>query len=284
MGLRTVTRPGADAAVLRLDNEKFLAMTIDGNPKQCYLNPRQGAIGCFEEACRNVACTGAEPIGMVDHLQFGNPENPEIFWTFLESLHGIADFAKYMKIPCIGGKVSLYNETPRGPIKPTPVIGVLGLSDVMPPRSSIREGDSLFILGETNNEMGGSEYYEYIHGLVGGHCPEVDLERSKNNMTAVISLIRENRLHKAHDCSKGGMAVAVSEMCMTDGIGCNVRLNEIPGPQLATDVLLFSESHSRYILAVPDANKHVIEDRLLELDVKYGIIGEFGGNTIEFEL
>ena len=117
VGIRTVIKPGYDASVLRLDNGKFLSIKIDGNPKQCYINPREGAIGCFEEACRNVVCTGAKPIGMLDHLQFGNPNDPEIFWTFLESLKGLTDFAKAFEIPCVGGKVSLYNETSDGPIK-----------------------------------------------------------------------------------------------------------------------------------------------------------------------
>ncbi|MGI0090052.1 MAG: phosphoribosylformylglycinamidine synthase subunit PurL, partial [Nitrosopumilaceae archaeon] len=116
VGIRTVVKPGQDASVLRLDNGKFLAIKIDGNSKHCYISPRQGAIGCFEEACRNIVCTGAIPIGMVDHLQFGNPEDPEIFWTFKESLEGITEFAKYFEIPCVGGKVSFYNETDDGPI------------------------------------------------------------------------------------------------------------------------------------------------------------------------
>ena len=119
VGIRTVIKPGFDASVLRLDNGKYLSVKIDGNPKHCYLNPRDGAIGCFEEACRNVVCTGATPIGMVDHLQFGNPEDPEIFWTFMESLKGLTDFAKFLKIPCVGGKVSFYNETPSGPVSYT---------------------------------------------------------------------------------------------------------------------------------------------------------------------
>jgi len=110
VGIRTVIKPGNDASLLRLDNGKFLAIKIDGNPKHCYINPREGAIGCFEEACRNVVCTGASPIGMVDHLQFGNPKDPEIFWTFVESLKGLTEYAKFFKIPCVGGKVSFYNE------------------------------------------------------------------------------------------------------------------------------------------------------------------------------
>jgi phosphoribosylformylglycinamidine synthase len=161
VGIRTVVKPGRDASVLRLDDGKFLSAKIDGNPKQCYINPREGAIGCFEEACRNVVCTGAKPIGMLDHLQFGNPKDPEIFWTFLESLKGLTDFAKYFEIPCVGGKVSLYNETPAGSIKPTPVIGVLGLIEKNPQISqTITDGDCLVIVGDTKNEMGGSRIKE----------------------------------------------------------------------------------------------------------------------------
>src|SRR5439155_498348 len=119
---------------VRLEKEVIarLPSEIDGNSKHCYINPRQGAIGCFDEACRNVVCTGAVPIGMVDHLQFGNPEDPEVFWTFKESLEGITQYAKYFGIPCVGGKVSLYNQTNIGPIKPTPLIGVLGLIETKP--------------------------------------------------------------------------------------------------------------------------------------------------------
>ena len=166
VGIRTVIKPGFDSSVLRLDNGKSLSVKIDGNPKHCYLNPRQGAIGCFEEACRNVVCTGATPIGMVDHLQFGNPEDPEIFWTFMESIEGITDFAKSLNIPCVGGKVSFYNETTDGPIKPTPLIGVLGLIDNSPLHPTPpSENDVILLVGETKDELGGSEYYEYIHNL-----------------------------------------------------------------------------------------------------------------------
>ncbi|HSG73904.1 MAG TPA: phosphoribosylformylglycinamidine synthase subunit PurL, partial [Nitrosopumilaceae archaeon] len=219
VGIRTVIKPGNDASVLRLDNGKFLAVKIDGNPKHCYIDPRQGAIGCFEEACRNVVCTGATPIGMVDHLQFGNPEDPEIFWTFLESLKGITDYAKHFKIPCVGGKVSFYNETPKGPIKPTPLIGVLGIIEKKPLRpSKIESDDILVIVGETKSEMGGSEFLEYIHDFIGGRCPKVDFKNSKNNMNAVLEIISKNLAKCVHDCSKGGLAIAISELCMNNNI------------------------------------------------------------------
>ena len=284
VGIRTVIKPGRDAAVLRLDNGKFLAAKIDGNPKHCYLNPRDGAIGCFEEACRNVVCTGAKPIGMLDHLQFGNPKDPEIFWTFLESLKGLADFAKEFKIPCVGGKVSLYNETSQGPIKPTPLIGVLGLIDKNPlVPQMLGEGDCLVIVGDTKDEMGGSEYFEYVHKFVGGKCPQVDFASSKTNMESVLKIIQDKLVKSAHDCSKGGLAVAVSEMCMTNHVGCQIDLEKIPSDKkMGADRLLFSESHSRYILACDEKNLAKIKKILEKNKTSFAVIGKFAGDAIQF--
>ena len=284
VGIRTVVKPGRDAAVLRLDNGKFLAAKIDGNPKHCYLNPRDGAIGCFEEACRNVVCTGAKPIGMLDHLQFGNPKDPEIFWTFLESLKGLADFAKEFKIPCVGGKVSLYNETGDGPIKPTPLIGVLGLIDKNPLIPKIlSEGDCLVIIGDTKDEMGGSEYFEYIHKFVGGKCPKVDFASSKTNMKSVLKIIKDKLVKSAHDCSKGGLAIAVSEMCMTNQIGCQINLEKIPSDKkMDVDRLLFSESHSRYLVACEEKNLAKIKKILEKNKTSFAVIGKFTGDSIQF--
>ena len=283
VGIRTVIKPGHDASVLRLDNGKFLSIKIDGNPKQCYINPREGAIGCFEEACRNVVCTGAKPIGMLDHLQFGNPKDPEIFWTFLESLKGLTDFANYFKIPCIGGKVSLYNETPLGSIKPTPLIGVLGLIDKKPliPQK-ITEGDCLVIVGDTKDEMGGSEYFEYVHKFVGGKCPSVNFVESKKNMKTVLKVIQSQLLKSVHDCSKGGLSVAISELCMINQIGCKISLENVPGEKLDIDRILFSESHSRYLLILDKKNLKKLEIILKKNKVSFKLIGKFMGDKIQF--
>jgi phosphoribosylformylglycinamidine synthase len=283
VGIRTVVKPGMDSSVLRLDNGKYLAAKIDGNPKQCYIDPKNGAIGCFEEACRNVVCTGATPIGMVDHLQFGNPENPEIFWTFLESLKGISEFSKHFDIPCVGGKVSLYNETPQGPIKPTPIIGVLGLIDKKPLHTQKSEqGDILILVGTTKDELGGSEYYEYIHEFIGGKCPIVDFAESKLNMKSVLHIIESEWARNVHDCSKGGLAIAVSEIAMTSGIGCVVSIDNVPSPKLPDDKILFSESHSRYLLSVSKSNLDAVLGYLREKNVTFGIIGKFEGKSIVF--
>jgi phosphoribosylformylglycinamidine synthase subunit PurL len=283
VGIRTVVKPGCDASVLRLDNGKFLSAKIDGNPKHCYINPREGAIGCFEEACRNVVCTGAKPIGMLDHLQFGNPKDPEIFWTFLESLKGLTDFAKYFKIPCIGGKVSLYNETPAGSIKPTPVIGVLGLIDKNPLISQkVIDNDYLVMIGDTKDELGGSEYFEYIHNFIGGKCPTVHFDESKKNMEVVLNIIENQLVKSVHDCSKGGLAIAVSEICMTNQIGCDVSLEKVLGEKLTVDKILFSESHSRYLLVLDEKNIKKLENITEKNNISYSVLGHFKDKKIQF--
>jgi len=282
VGIRTVVKPGFDASVLRLDNGKFLSAKIDGNPKHCYLDPRQGAIGCFEEACRNVVCTGANPIGMVDHLQFGNPEDPEIFWTFMESLEGLAEYGKFLRVPCVGGKVSFYNETPSGPIKPTPLIGVLGIIDETPflPIQPI-DGDYLIIIGKTKDELGGSEYFEYIHKFIGGTCPCVDFKDSKINMQAVLSLIKNRSVKSVHDCSKGGFAIAVSELSIFGNIGCNVDIENIPSTEnLSSEKILFSESHSRYLLVIAQKNLEYTKQFLSKKKTSFAVLGKFTGDQV----
>lgn len=299
VGIRTVVRPGADASVLRLDNGRYLAVSMDGNPKHCYVNPRQGAIGCFEEACRNVVCTGAAPIGMLDHLQFGDPTDPGVFWTFVESVRGISDFAREMGIPCVGGKVSLYNETPSGPIKPTPVIAVLGLisddddgsSAMQRMRARPADGDHIIVVGSTKNEMGGSEYYEYIRGVVGGRCPAVSAAESRRNSGAILDITKRAGLsHMVHDCSKGGLAAAVSEVCLGAWLGCDVDIARIPRAHdagttadaparaMPDDVALFSESHSRYVVLVPDESLQEVESLLARSGAAHARIGRITGS------
>lgn len=258
VGVRTVTKPGiGDAAVLRLDNGKFVAIKLDGNSKHCYLDPYQGTLGCLSEGCRNVTCTGAVPVGVVDHLQFANPENPEIYWTFTQAINAIVDYCKFMDLPVVGGKVSFYNETVRGPIKPSPVMGTLGLveSAQLITHPALSAGDSIFIVGNTAPEMGGSEYYEYFHGITGGPVPKVDLHVDRQNGNAVLGLIRSGVVTCAHDCAKGGLAVALTEMAIAGLTGFKVDLDSVPNSCCRVDDLLFSESHSRYVIGTKEPEK-----------------------------
>src|SRR5215218_6179546 len=283
VGVRTVVKPGAgDAAVMRLDNGKLVAVKLDGNSKHCYLNPYQGTLGCLSEGRRNVICTGAEPVGVVDHLQFASPEDPEIYWTFVQAVNAIVRYCMFMEIPVVGGKVSFYNETTKGPIKPSPVIGTLGLveSESFLTQMALSADESIFIVGHTQPEMGGSEYYEYIHKITGGTVPQVDLKVDRQNRTAVLDLIKTGLARCAHDCSKGGIAVALAEMAIAGSIGFKVQLDSVPNSCKQIDELLFSETHSRYIIATKDPE--TVYKVLSAKGVRFAEIGKTIPTNIEF--
>ena len=274
VGVRTVTKPGdSDSSVIKLSENKYLAFTLDGNSKHCYLDPYQGTLGCLSEALRNITCVGANPLGIVDHLQFGNPENEEIFWTFLQSIKGIRDFCNFFNIPVVGGKVSLYNETPTGPIKPSPVIGMLGLVDS---RQKIRYqkyciDQSIFILGNTRDELGGSEYFEYCLNIVGGKVPQTNLEELKETIRALHALQKENLIEAIHDCSKGGLIVTLLEMAIQSEMGFDILTDRIPHSCSRLDYLIFSESHNRFIFTTKDPEK--VSNLLENFNVSFSEIG-----------
>lgn len=281
VGIRTVVRPGHDASLLRLDNGKFVSLTIDGNPGHCYADPRAGATGCFEEACRNTACVGARPIGMIDHLQFGSPRDPEVFWTFIESLHGISEYAKEMNIPCAGGKVSFYNETTSGPIKPTPIIGIVGIADAAPREPPVHDGDVIMIVGTTYDEMGGSEYHSRIHSTLAGACPQVRIAPSRAGLEAVIALHNKQLAKTVHDCSKGGLGIALATMCIRASVGCDVMIDDAPGcASLRDGAALYSESHSRYVVALDASDAQAALETASTSGAACAIIGRFGGDNI----
>jgi phosphoribosylformylglycinamidine synthase II len=283
VGIRTVIKPGAgDAAVMRLDNGKLVAVKLDGNSKHCYLDPYQGMLGSLSEGFRNIVCTGAEPIGVVDHLQFASPEDPEIYWTFVQTVKAIVNYCTFMEVPIVGGKVSFYNETTKGPIKPSPVIGTLGLveSESFLTQMALSANESIYIVGHTKPEMGGSEYYEYFHNITGGTVPQVDLKVDRQNRIAVRNLIKSGLARCAHDCSKGGIAVALSEMSIAGSIGFRVQLDAVPNSCKQIDELLFSETQSRYIIATHDPEN--VQKVLSAKGVTFAEIGKTIPNNIEF--
>ncbi len=265
VGLRTVIKPGANASVIRVNDNKFVSIKLDGNSKHCYLDPYQGMLGCLSESCRNVVCTGAQPIGIIDHLQFGSPENPFIYWTFIKSIKAIIDFCKYNKIPVVGGKVSFYNETINSPIKPSPVIGTIGLikGQDQITKNIPNVGNKLFILGQTREELGGSEYFELIDRPEYGRVPKVNLKTDKKNRSVVLDLIENGLIDFVHDCSKGGIGTALAELAISGDLGMNVDLKKIPNTCKRDDFLLFSETHSRFIIGSsnPDRIKRFIKNR-----------------------
>ncbi len=278
VGIRTVSKPGfSDSSVLKLDNGRFITFNLDGNSKHCFIDPYQGTLGCIAESVRNSICVGAEPIGIVDHLQFGNPENEQIFWTFLESVRAIRDFCTYTKIPVLGGKVSLYNETKGGPIKPSPVIGTIGLIES---KSSIRSaiiqtGDHIFILGMTNDELGGSEYYEQYHKTTGGKVPVIDLASQKKIFEIIKTMLKTNWISAIHDCSKGGFVISLLEMSIQSGLGLIADINKIPNTCKRADHILFSETQNRFILSTKYPDK--IKEFLSGKKIPFANIGRVTG-------
>ena len=258
IGLRTIVKPGiTDCAVIKLNHNKFLAAKLDGNSKACYQDPYQGTLSCLSEARANIISSGAHPIGMVDHLQFGNPENPEIFWTFQKSIEAMIDFSNFNKIPIVGGKVSFYNETKIGPIKPSPVIGMLGLIKNMVGISKNRPtpGDTLYIIGITSDDMGGSEYYEYLNRVIGGVVPQLDLQIDLINSDMILKIIKEQLISCSHDCSKGGLGIALAEMALGSNCGVNIDLEKVPNTCKRLDFLLFAETPSRFIIGTKNEEK-----------------------------
>jgi phosphoribosylformylglycinamidine synthase len=274
--LNTLVKPGADAAVLRAPNGRAIALKADCNSKHCYLDPYNGGAGAVAEAGRNVASVGAVPIAMVDNCNFGNPEKPESFWYFSESVRGMADACKALNIPCVGGNVSFYNEAGGVAIKPAPVVAVLGLVERQR-GIALGAAQSIVLVGETLPEMGGSEYYESYHRLTGGVAPKVDFAREKGNMEFVLSIDAEC----VHDVSKGGIAVALAEMCIAGNTGASVDLSAAPSKCSRDDELLFSETHARYLIGTKNAD--AVMDAARSAGVPAAVIGKSGGSVLRIE-
>ncbi len=288
VGIRTIVKPGqADSALLHLPNKRYLALTTGGNSKQCYVDPYWGTVGVVSEAFCNLAAAGAEPVAVVDHLQFGDPGNPEVYWTFKEAIRAITNYLKAVGVPCVGGKVSFYNEDSmnRKAIKPSPIIVALGLVEPKTPKilQAVREeGNDLIIIGSTSDEMGGSEYYEHIHNLSGSQVPKVNLKKEKILLRSLLRILRTGRIETAHDISKGGLAVALAEMSVQGRKGVTVDLDKVPNKTSRMDNLLFSESRSRFVLETRPKNSARILASFKRLRIPAAKIGTVTDNRIEF--
>src|SRR5438093_4321111 len=248
----TVIGPGAgDAGVIRLRDAEFgLAVAVDCNNRYVLLDPYEGGKAAVAEAARNIACTGARPLGITDCLNFGSPERPSVFYQFQQSCRGIAEACRALDTPVTGGNVSFYNESPAGAVDPTPVVGMVGLlarADRAVPSHARAAGDVVFALGETRAELGASQLWEALHGFVGGQPPRVALAAERRLVDYLVAAAERGLLRSAHDCSQGGLGVALAEVAMggpddETGFGLDVDLTAY-GSQLPAVDLLFSESH-----------------------------------------
>jgi phosphoribosylformylglycinamidine synthase II len=275
----TVLLPGGDASLLRIKNtNRALAVALDGNSLYSYFDPETGGKIAVAEACRNLACVGASPIGVTNCLNFGNPEKPEIMWQFQNVIEGIAKACLAFDIPVTGGNVSFYNDTEGVSILPTPVLGVVGrLDDVNKTTSPSfkQEGDILCLLGQNKDELGASEYLKYVHKQERGLTPQIDLSFEKMVHELCISAIKQGLLSSAHDVSEGGLAVCLAECAFLSeqGIGFTVDLKD----DLRSDVLLFGESQSRICVSVSKKNLNDLRKLAEKHSIPLNILGESGG-------
>ncbi len=281
----TIAGPGGDAGVIRIpDTDLGIAAATDGNARYVLLDPYEGGKAAVVEAARNVACTGARPLGITNCLNFGNPEKPDIFHQFKSACRGMADACRALNTPVTGGNVSFYNESPKGAVDPTPVVGMIGfLEDVTLSRRVhfSNPGDKIILLGNCRGHLGGSSYWEYVLETVGGHPPPVDLEVERHLIEALVALATRRLVSSAHDLSDGGIAMALAEACVGDpyqdhALGATVDLRSVQG-SLAPDALLFGEDHGRALLsAAPDDCGAVMQcaDEYHVPAVEVGTVGE----------
>jgi phosphoribosylformylglycinamidine synthase II len=257
----TVVRPGSDAAVFRVrEANKILAATADCNSLYCALDPREGGRIAVAEAARNLTCSGATPLAVTDNLNFGNPYKPENFWQLREAVEGIAETCRAFGTPVVGGNVSLYNESPAGVVDPTPTVAMVGLiekEEHITTQFFKAQGDIIILVGEIGDELGGSRFLKVCHGRKAGVPPQLDIEREMAVQNAVRELIRAALVRSAHDCSEGGLAVALAESCFNpDGLfGARIEIDDAAHRAAAT--VLFNESQSRIVIscAPSDADK-----------------------------
>ncbi len=284
----SLVRPGADAAVMRIKgSNKALAVTTDGNGLYCLLNPYVGGAIAVAEAARNLVCSGAEPVGMTNCLNFGNPERPEIMWQFSLCIEGMKDACEALGIPVVSGNVSLYNETNGLSIYPTPVIGMVGLIDSLDQVTTSwfkHEGDDIFLIGTTGEDLGGTEYLRVVHSREQGSPPLLELEREKAVQAFVLTLIRNGLLSSAHDCADGGLAVALAESCLSrigDPLGAVVQLSADGSRR---DAVLFGESQSRVVVSARPHDRIRILQLAEEARVPIAVIGTVGGDRLVAEV
>jgi phosphoribosylformylglycinamidine synthase len=284
----TVNLPGLGAGVVRVKGtDRALAMSVDGNGRYCYLDPKRGAMLAVAEAARNVACAGARPMAATNCLNFGNPERPPIMWQIAQAVEGIGAACRALDTPITGGNVSLYNETDGRAIHPTPIIGIVGLLDHVDrvlTRRFQSSGDLIVLLGESRDELGGTLYLERVHEVIRGVPPALDLKAEHALQRLLVTLADARLIRSAHDCSDGGLAVALAECCFdTDGIGAEASLEAVMVPEAPafTDVAtLFGESASRAIVSVEPSRTTEVLQQAAAAGVPARVIGETGGNRL----
>lgn len=277
----TLIPPGDDAAILRIKgSKKALALTTEGNGRYCFLDPRQGARIAVAEAARNLSCKGAKPKAVTDCLNFGAPENRASYWQLEQAIEGLSEACRFFETPVISGNVSLYNEKEGKSIDPTPIVGMVGVVGDYRQVCTLafkKENDLIFILGESEEELGGSEYLEVVHKLKCGVPPVLDFEKEKKIQNFCRVMIEGGFLASAHDCSLGGLALTLAESCLANGLGAEVELKS----DLRSDCFLFGETQSRIVVSISPTHYEKFREAALGEGILFQYIGIVKGNRLK---
>lgn len=278
----TVFGPGSDAALLRVPGtNRGLALTTDGNPWYAMLDPYDGTMAAVAEAARNIVCTGARPLAVTNCMNFGNPERPLVYGQLQESVRGLADACRAFGLPVVSGNVSLYNETSGRNILPTPIVGMVGVLDDLAlrcPSGFQDDGDLVFLLGETRDELSGSEYWRMLGARSGGRPPAVDLDAERRLQEAILDCIGHGTLHNAHDVADGGLLIALAEAALLGGRG--LRCPSVVG-SLRREAFYFGESQGRAIVAVTPRRVPELQKLMGNHHVPLHALGVVGGDDFQ---
>ncbi|MCK4309087.1 MAG: phosphoribosylformylglycinamidine synthase II, partial [Candidatus Atribacteria bacterium] len=276
----TILPPGDDAAVLRIKGtKKAIALTTDGNGRYCYLDPLMGGKIAVAEAARNLSCKGALPRAVTDCLNFGNPEKETIYWQLEETIKGISEACRVLQTPVISGNVSLYNESKGDAIYPTPVIGMVGIIEDYNHICSMEfknYNDLIVLLGENKEELGGSEYLKVIHNLEKGIPPRIDLLKEQAVQNVCREAIKKELVSSAHDCSEGGLAIALAESCIKGEKGAKIEIED----KIRSDALLFGESQSRIIISLNLKNLSSLQEVADKYQIPLLVLGSVEGEEL----
>jgi phosphoribosylformylglycinamidine synthase subunit PurL len=272
-GTASTNAPTDAAIVLAKPTNKALALTTDCNSRYVFADPYKGAMIAVAEAARNIVCSGGAPLGVTNCLNFGNPYDPEVYWQFSNAIKGMGEACIKFDTPVTGGNVSFYNQSPDGPVYPTPTIGMVGLLDSVADKMTMNfknEGDAIYLIGESRNDINSSEYLHKIIGEEYSPCPHFDLEEEFNLQKVLSSLIKEKNIASAHDVSEGGLFVTLLESAFTNNLGFTVsQMDE----SIRSDAYWFGEAQSRVVVSVSAAQEEKLLDALANIShTKLGVV------------
>ncbi len=277
---------GSDAAVVKIKGtKKALAISVDCNGRYCYLNPYNGAMMAVAEAARNIVCSGGRPLAITDGLNFGSPMKPENYWQFKKCIEGLSSACRALETPVVSGNVSFYNENPSGAIDPTPIIGMIGLIDDVDKHVTQEfkdDGDVIVLLGKNRADLSGSEYLYLVHNQKKGN-PQIDMRTEKSVQKACFEAIESGIINSAHDCSEGGLAVTLTESCISNSrkmLGAVIELDSLKNNDIRIDEILFGEAPSRIVVSLNKDKVELLEKITQKHSIAHTILGEVSGENL----